>query len=101
MEQIKQRRQDAAGWRGVLTRFGQSGLSVRAFCQREGFSTASFYRWQSLLRAPSKESRPHKLPSVVNASAGFVDLGALPTGSSRLDLRLDLGGGLSLHLVRN
>jgi hypothetical protein len=85
----------------VLTRFAQSGLTVRVFCQREGFSTASFYRWQSILRTPSDESRPQKPANVVNATAGFVDLGALHTGSSRLDLRLDLGGGLLLHLVRS
>lgn len=77
MEQIKRGRQGVAGWRGVLTRLGQSGLTVRAFCQREGFSTASFYRWQSILRTPSDESPPQKLPSVVNATAGFVDLDAL------------------------
>jgi hypothetical protein len=37
------------------------------------------------------------------ASAAFVDLGALKAAHSpteRFELRLDLGGGLLLHLVR-
>jgi hypothetical protein len=37
---------------------------------------------------------------VTNTAAGFIDLGALRGGSARLELRLDLGGGVLLHLVR-
>jgi hypothetical protein len=37
-------------------------------------------------------------------SAGFVDLGALRTssngGADRLEITLDLGGGITLHVVR-
>jgi len=36
----------------------------------------------------------------VPGTAGFIDLGALRGGNSRLELRLDLGGGVLLHLVR-
>jgi hypothetical protein len=31
---------------------------------------------------------------------GFIDLGALPGGGTRLELKLDLGAGVLLHLVR-
>jgi hypothetical protein len=32
--------------------------------------------------------------------AAFVDLGALATPTSRLELRLDLGGGMLLQIAR-
>jgi putative transposase len=104
MERIKRRRLSADAWRGVLARFASSGLTVQAFCQREAISTASFYRWRSMLEAAiPAEEQPQKAPIAVAASPtpDFVDLGTLrPTASSRFELRLDLGGGLLLHLVR-
>jgi transposase len=33
-------------WQQRLERFRRSGLTVRAFCDREGVSTASFYAWR-------------------------------------------------------
>jgi len=104
MERIKRRRLSAGAWRGMLARYGSSGLTVQAFCQREAVSTASFYRWRSMLEAaiPAKE-QPQKtsIAAAASPTPEFVDLGTLrPTASSRLELRVDLGGGLLLHLVR-
>jgi len=93
-------------WREVLGRFDGSGMSIHAFCEREGVSASSFHRWRlrlatmpALPAAPEDEAVPTPTPSTM----GFIDLGSLaregaPTG--RLDLKLDLGGGLTLHLVR-
>ena len=33
-------------------------------------------------------------------TASFVDLGSLKGGGSKLEMRLDLGGGVLLHVVR-
>ena len=41
-------------------------------------------------RTRSKESPP----------AGFIDLGSLGSGVSRFEIRLQLGQGVALHLVR-
>jgi putative transposase len=85
-------------WRSLLSRFSDSGLSVSVFCRREAVSTASFYRWRGLL----DRRRGGKDLAVVSEPA-FVDLGALRGESARgssVELRLDLGGGLTLHLVR-
>ena len=88
-------------WRALLSRFSTSGLSVAAFCDREGVSTASFYGWRGLI----ERHNGGEVVSVPNQSA-FVDLGMLssppsaPVSFAALDLRLDLGGGLTLHLVR-
>jgi len=87
-------------WRGLLSRFAGSGLGVEAFCRREAISAASFYRWRGLLgeRHFDAEEVHHQL------SPAFVDLGALNCTSlprPRLDLKLDLGDGLVVHLVRS
>ena len=36
-------------WRQLITKQGQSGLSVRAFCQRHGTSVYRFYHWRKRL----------------------------------------------------
>jgi putative transposase len=85
-------------WRTLLSRFSDSGLSVSVFCRREAVSTASFYRWRSLLE---QHDGGGGLP--IESQPAFVDLGALRGESARgalVELRLDLGGGLTLHLVR-
>lgn len=87
-------------WSLLLSRFAPSGLGVEAFCRREAISTASFYRWRGLLS--DKASRGDGGRS--DTAPGFVDLGPLKSGSSarpRIDLKLDLGDGLVLHLVRH
>ena len=39
----------AVAWRRRVRRFGRSALTVARFCEHEGVSTASFYRWRSRL----------------------------------------------------
>lgn len=83
-------------WRSLLAKFDGSGLGVGAFCRREAISAASLYRWRSLLSDGGE--------AMVSSSApAFVDLGTLNSSDSprpRIDLKLDLGDGLVLHLVR-
>ena len=95
----KGRRRGRSEWRSLLAKFGGGGLSVEAFCRREAISAASFYRWRSLLSGAVDRGEV----VVRDSSPAFVDLGALSSASSpgrRLDLKLDLGDGLLLHLVR-
>jgi hypothetical protein len=87
-----------AQWCSLLSRFCESGLSVSAFCRREAVSTASFYRWRGLI-----ERHDGGEALAVRGEPAFVDLGTLKTESARgapVELRLELGGGLTLHLVR-
>ena len=42
-------------WRERLKRQSESGLTVEAFCEKEGVSTSMFYRWQRHLQNPSPE----------------------------------------------
>ena len=106
----RRRRLDPRSWREVMLRFGEAGTTVGAFCAREGLSTSSFYRWRERLgpvgdaadAAPRRGGRSEL--AVPPTAAGFIDLGhlAAPTraAGAGLELRLDLGGGVVLQIVR-
>ncbi len=84
-------------WQSLLAKLDGSGLGVDAFCRREGISAASLYRWRTLFRDGGEVAAGNKVPA-------FVDLGTLNSASlsrSRIELKLDLGDGLVLHLVRS
>lgn len=83
-------RGNVVDWQAMVARQAGSGLSVAAFCARERLSAASFYQWRSRLR---RDAVPAAAP------AAFVDLGSLSPGG-RLELRIDLGGGVVLQLAR-
>lgn len=96
----KRVRRSRSEWRSLLAKMGGSGLGVGAFCRREGISAAGLYRWRRLLGDTADRGEV-----VVRESApAFVDLGALNSAASprqRLDLKLELGDGLVLHLGRS
>jgi hypothetical protein len=101
MQKIIQRRSEEA-WRELVTRQAQSGLSVPAFCQREGINAWSLYGWRSRLRAKRASGVPVVSRSVPEEPATrFIDLGALGPSRSRCEVRLDLGGGVVVHVVRS
>ena len=111
----RRRRLGEAGWRGILDRFAGSGLGVGAFCRREGVSAASFYRWRHLLEGngtnlgrsnpvavawDTRDGGDRSPPA--SGPPAFVDLGSLVGASAggRLELRIELGAGVVLHLAR-
>ena len=101
MEKIRRQRRDANTWADLVARQRLSGLSVQTFCGQEGITVASFYAWRSRLHrnAGAAGSDVPSSPSV-KPTAEFIDLGALEASRSRFEVRLDLGGGVLLHLVR-
>jgi len=100
MERVKQRRFRAGGWRKILGRFEDSGLTAEAFCANERISTRSLRRWQLRLGADSAEALPVKAARPASKAAGFIDLGDLRSGGSRFEVRLELGGGVILSIAR-
>ena len=97
------RRREAGSWRELVARQARSGLSVPEFCRREGLNAWTFYGWRSRLRARAADEQPVARDSAVPAvqpTAEFIDLGALRGGASRCEFRLELGGGVVLHVVR-
>ena len=94
------KRRSAQAWREIVGRFGRSGLSEEAFCENEGLNRQLFHRWRCKgSRVPARVSADKGTP-ISRTPPGFVDLGALRGASSRLEVRLDLGGGVQLYLAR-
>jgi putative transposase len=96
------KRRSAEIWRAMVARFAQSGLSEEVFCQGEGVSAKLFHRWRmKRVRAtPRAVEKPVRVAASPAATTGFVDLGSLQDGGPKLEMRLDLGGGVLLHVVR-
>ncbi|NMF97740.1 IS66 family insertion sequence element accessory protein TnpB [Aromatoleum toluolicum] len=93
----KWRRRSREEWQEVFARHGSSGLSVAAFCAHESISVSSFQRWRAIV-GPVCGKAVAVGPARQEA---FVDLGVLGSGgASRWELKLDLGDGVVLHLVR-
>jgi len=104
MEKTRTRR-DADTWQAIVDRQAQSGAPIAAFCEQEGLSVASFYGWRSKLR--KKPDASVKSMTVMKnsrgaegADAGFIDLGSLGIKGPRCEVRLELGAGIVLQLVR-
>ena len=104
MDQIVRQRRSESAWREIVTRQEQSGLTVKDFCEREGLKAASLYGWRVRLRQePAGKSASRRLSTRAAAkkpSDQFIDLGAIDSSRGRFEVRLDLGGGVLLHLVR-
>ena len=96
----KWQRRSRQEWETVVARFAASGLGVESFCAHEGISGSSFRRWRSRLGEQGVAST-RGAPAQAVAHTGFVDAGTLKLGGGgRLELRLDLGDGVILHLSR-
>ena len=88
-------------WLTLIQKFAVSDVSIADFCRQVGISEGSFYRWRNLLTTGRLRPRPRPITDEIPAS--FLELGTLTpasTDNSRLDIRLELGDGIVLHLVR-
>jgi hypothetical protein len=106
--------QREAQWRDRIQRHAASGQSVAAFCRSESVSDASFFLWRARLRARDGD-RQH-VQRTCAAPEAFIDLGSMqkagkdspaPRGNepanepgSGIEVRIDLGHGMVLHIVR-
>lgn len=98
---VKQSRKEVE-WLQRLARFAANGQQIKLFCQAESVSEATFYRWRKQL-AKTSGAAP---------AAGFIDVGMMPpapavpsmtqceSAGATLEVRLDLGHGLVLQIVR-
>jgi hypothetical protein len=117
-------------WESEQARFEASGLTVREFCRQNNLGVSTFYQRRALLRdlgdqALGERRTTKDKPPVSPIGAGFVDAGVMelrqrktegsktrsvaraPSGSglrdeehTALELRLDLGLGVVLTIVR-
>lgn len=80
-------------------------MTVEAFCRADGLRRSRFTRWRQRLRASTEAARPVAVKAgKQEAPAASVDIGLLGgTGAAALpalDLRIQFGAGVVLHLVR-
>ena len=97
-------------WRERIARQEASGKTVAVFCLEEGVCKSTLSYWRRRLRAVEVAVAAQKSSPV---AAPFLDLGALktmrPSGGDRVayesaaavELRLELGGGVVLHIARH
>ena len=103
-----------SAWRDRLARHASSGQSIDAFCQSESISSASFYGWRSRLRAQDASATADR--NAIPGASPFIDLGpvnaaasasaavertaALAERRSEVEVRIDMGDGVLLTIVR-
>ena len=102
MEQVKRIHRDEATWREILARHAGSGLLTSQFCRQEGLNPGVFRRWREKLESSPglRQAKRTGQPRAAKAMQSFVDLGELEAGGSRCEMRLELGGGVVLSVVR-
>lgn len=106
MSERRRQQLDADTWCEVMRRFDTAGATVSEFCAREGLSESSFYRRRARMGSfGSVAAGPaQRTLAAPPAAASFIDLGSLGgarrDGGNSLELRLDLGGGVVLQIVR-
>jgi hypothetical protein len=94
------KRRSAEAWRELVARFSQSGLTEEDFCEREGVDSKLFHRWRAKRSNGPPRSAASKVVPHPDKGVGFVDIGALKSGGSRFEVRLELGAGVILSVAR-
>ena len=90
-------------WRGALAKFSAGGLSIRAFCRREGLTESAFYAWRRELRlregeaALALEGRPAFVPAVLAATTPSAAPAADEPASAVSSIALEIVGGCVLR----
>ena len=113
---LRARRETA--WRNRLARYAASKQTVEAFCCREAVPVGTFYGWRARLRARDVDGAQAPQTAPALSSSPFLDLGSVnglaasaampgsadaPPHHARTDIevRVELGGGVVLHIVRH
>ena len=88
-------------WQALLDEQPRSGLSIQRFCQSEGITTSSFYRWRTKLRR-GESSAPDPLGAVESmADSPWIALtppAAQPDETVAWDVELSLPRGVVLRM---
>ena len=72
-------------WRQRLQRFDPASMTVAEFCQLEGVSQASFYKWKKKLHEPHGPATFRSTQPEVS----FVPLGLSAAAENRVDVASD------------
>ena len=110
--------QRETAWRDRLARYAASKQTVEAFCRREVVPVGTFYGWRSRLRARDVDGAQATPTPPARSLLPFLDLGlvnglaasaAVPGSDDAaahrthadIEVRVELGGGVVLHIVRH
>ena len=80
-----------AFWLEHLERYGESGLSVREYCERHRLATASLYYWRR--RFESRERNPALL------AERLVEVTGLVSPRPAWEMEISLAGGATVRLA--
>ena len=100
MDQIKRIKRSEATWREIFSRHASSGISVLEFCRVEGINPGVFRRWRSMLNGGIRGERSKARTGAAKTVTPFIDIGAVGAAQSRMEVRLELGGGVVLTVAR-
>lgn len=93
-------------WRRMVTQQPGSGLSIRAWCQQQGVTEASFYAWRRTLaqRDASREAAvrepPARLVALDVTGSAYAPVGAAPLQLVIADLRIEISPGFDDDTLR-
>ncbi|MDL2248867.1 IS66 family insertion sequence element accessory protein TnpB [Tyzzerella sp. OttesenSCG-928-J15] len=88
-------------WAGIMRERQESGLSIRAFCERESFHENVYYYWQRKLRGAAIEQmakRQKPESSTALAVSGFTEVqvmerkAAQPEGLTPETIHIEISG---------
>ena len=99
MDQIKRVKRSEATWQELFARQVSSGMSVLEFCRSEKVNPGVFRRWRSMLNGGNVAKKTASRPGS-KAITPFIDIGAVGACPSRMEVRLELGGGVVLTVAR-
>jgi hypothetical protein len=101
-------------WRHRVTRQAASRQSIAAFCRSEGVAEGTFYGWQARFRKEGVDVKHTEC--VAEAPGSFIDIGTVKSRDEsspatvvedipsdkdgKIEVRIDLGHGVMLQIVR-
>jgi hypothetical protein len=94
-----------AFWRGVFQRHAASGLTIRAFCQREQLTESAFFAWRRTIAERDAEAKSPTGPTTASLRRGgrsqrpaFLPVLLADNNGHDQSIVIELAGGRMLRL---
>ena len=90
----------AVAWRRRVRRFGRSGMTVARFCEEEGVSTASFYRWRNRLadRGPATRNADARRWATIDGGVQTPAFRPVRVTGAEAPISIQLPGGVRVEV---
>ena len=87
-----------AFWRGVFKRHASSGLTIRAFCQREQLTESAFFAWRRTTAQRDREAKSRTGRGGRSERPAFLPVVVGDEQSRDSAIAIELAGGRVLRL---